>query len=68
MFFRYSRQSLLPEEGEKGYKSLRDYSNNELINLLNENEKEELIKMAGVVSEILRRMNEVRPLLQKDEE
>lgn len=49
-------------------KSLKEYTNEELILFLNRNEVTELSRMAGIVSEILRRMNEIKPLLPKEVE
>lgn len=58
----------LPTEGEKEYKSLRDYTDDELIAYLDKNMTTDLSKMSGLVSEILRRMNERNSLLPKKEE
>jgi len=60
-----SRRSL-PKEGDKGYRSLPDYTNEELIGYLNNNMTTDLSMMAGLLSEILRRMNERSPLLPED--
>ena len=50
------------------YKNLCDYTDEELIDIINNNGIIELKRMAGYVSEILRRMNERSPLLRKEED
>lgn len=62
-----SRRSL-PKEGDARYRSLRDYTNEELISYLNNNMTTDLQMMAGLMSEILRRMNEKSPLLTSEDE
>ena len=47
-------------------KSLKDYTNEELITFLDNNECVELNMLTGFVAEILRRMNEETPLLKDD--
>ena len=49
-------------------KQLIDYTNEELISYLDINTKTSLPVLTGILSEILRRMNENKPLLPKDEE
>lgn len=46
------------------YKSLKSYTDEELIEALQVNESIEMIRLAGLCSEILRRMNEIKPLLK----
>jgi hypothetical protein len=46
------------------YKSLKDYTNEELISYLNNNEMVDLSMMAGILSEILKRMNKNKMLLE----
>lgn len=53
----------LPRLGDSIYKSLRDYTNEELISYLDRNESTDLTMMSGLLSEILRRMNEKTPIL-----
>lgn len=48
-------------------KSLKDYKNEELIEYLNNNQVIDLMEMSGIMSEILRRMNRIRPLFPKDD-
>ncbi len=48
-------------------KLLKEYTNCELIEHLNENYKVDLRELAGICSEILRRMNEINPLLKEEE-
>lgn len=55
-------------EGTSRYKSLRDYTNEELISYLNNNMTTDLSMMSGLLSEILRRMNEQKPLLPEKNE
>lgn len=55
----------LPKEGDVGYKSLKDYSDEELIWFLDHNTQIDLQKLSGITSEILRRMNHVKPLLEQ---
>lgn len=55
-----------PAEGEKEYRSLKDYTNDELIYFINCNESTDLHMMSGILSEILRRMNEKKPLLNEE--
>ncbi len=43
--------------------SLKDYTNQELINYINNNDINDLTMMSGITSEILRRMNDISPLL-----
>ena len=62
------RNHSLPREGEENYKSLRDYTDDELISYLDKNMTTDLHKMSGFVSEILRRMNERNSLLPKKQE
>lgn len=57
----------LPREGELTYKGLPDYTNEELIYYINNNMTVDLSMMAGILSEILRRMNEKKPLLPPDD-
>jgi len=52
----------------KYYSSLREYTNAELIELLQHNNTLELRCLSGILSEILRRMNEISPLLPLKEE
>lgn len=47
-------------------KSLKEYTNDELILFLQRNELIELNKIGAIVSEILRRMNEKKPLLPEE--
>lgn len=49
-------------------KRLTDFSDQELLDLLKKNGEEDLRFMAGICSEILRRMNELKPLLEKNKE
>lgn len=49
-------------------KRLTDFSDQELLDLLKKNGEEDLRFMAGICSEILRRMNELQPLLEKNKE
>jgi len=49
-------------------KSLKDYTNEELIGYLNNNITIDLSKMTGILSEILRRMNERSSLLPEDKQ
>ncbi len=58
-------KTILPKFGDKTYRSLRDFTNEELISCLNNNETTDLSKMTGLLSEILRRMNERQPLFPK---
>lgn len=62
-----SRRSL-PTEGDKRYRSLHDYTDEELISYLNNNMTTDLSMMSGLLSEILRRMNEKSPILPKKED
>lgn len=55
----------IPSEGDPDYKSLRDFTNEELIEYLSLNQVTDLRKLSGIMSEILRRMNEKSPLLPK---
>lgn len=48
------------------YKSLRNYTNAELMSYLRDNECTDLSMMSGLLSEILRRMNEIKPLLDEE--
>lgn len=48
-------------------KSLRDYKNSELLEILQKNEVTDLQKLSGICSEILRRINEKFPLLEEDQ-
>ena len=48
------------------YKSLKEYTNKELIDLININEEIELNRLGAICSEIFRRMNDVRPLLDDE--
>ena len=57
----------LPKEGHPGYKCLRDFTNEELIVFLNANESTDFMYLTGITSEILRRMNEKRPLFPKED-
>lgn len=66
IFFKTWLKTCLPREGEKNYKSLRDYTNEELIYCLDNNLSTDLFKLSGVMSEILRRMNERSPLLNEN--
>lgn len=47
--------------------TLRDFTNEELLECLEKNQTMELSRLPGICSEILRRMNQQKPLL-KDEE
>ena len=49
-------------------KSLRDFTNDELLKYLEYNEKLDLLVLSGIVSEILRRMNEKEKLLEVENE
>lgn len=49
-------------------KSLKDYKNEELLIYLNENETIDIKCLCGILSEILRRMNGIKPLLSKEVE
>lgn len=57
----------LPREGDLTYKSLPDYTNEELMFYINNNMTVDLSMMAGILSEILRRMNQIKPLLPEEE-
>jgi hypothetical protein len=46
-------------------KPLKDYTNEELVAYIYNNEVCEMSRLAAVCSEILRRMNEQSPLLKK---
>lgn len=46
-------------------KNLSEYTNEELIFILDNNEKIELRELAGIVSEVLRRMNQQKPIFEK---
>jgi hypothetical protein len=54
---------MMPSKGDPDYKSLRDYTDDELIAFLEKNESMTLSRLSGITSEILRRMNEKSPLL-----
>lgn len=45
-------------------KSLKNFTNQELIGFLNCNEHQDLQAIGAICSEILRRMNEIKPLLE----
>lgn len=47
-------------------KSLKDYTNDELIEIINFNETTSLLRLGGICSEILRRMNESNKLLENE--
>jgi hypothetical protein len=47
-------------------KRLRDYTNEELIEIINDNENVDLYTVSGYLSEILRRMNENSPIFPKE--
>ena len=47
----------------KRYSTLKDYTNEELLEYLENNTTTELGCLSGLLSEILRRMNEISPLL-----
>jgi hypothetical protein len=49
-------------------KSLKEYSNEDLINFLENNENMDVHALAGIASEILRRMNLKRPLFSDEED
>lgn len=49
-------------------KSLKEYTNEELILFLNRNQVTCLSELSGIVSEILRRMNEIKPLFPNEKE
>lgn len=49
-------------------KRLTDFSDQELLDYLKRNGQEDLRLMAGICSEILRRMNELKPLLEKNKD
>jgi hypothetical protein len=49
----------------KNRKSLKSFTTNELINYLDDNESIEMIKLAAICSEILRRMNQQSPLFKE---
>ncbi len=48
------------------YKSLRDIDNKDLIEYLDDNDTLSSIPLICICSEILRRMNEIKPLFDKD--
>jgi len=58
----------LPREGQKGFKSLRDFTDEELIYYINNNETTDFSRLTGAMSEILRRMNEKNPILPKKDQ
>jgi hypothetical protein len=45
------------------FKPLNDYTDDELIEIIQKNQEIELLLLAGICSEILRRMNERKLLL-----
>jgi hypothetical protein len=49
-------------------KPLSEYSNDELIQFIETNCSRDLQELSGICSEILKRMNKIKPLLPKDEE
>jgi hypothetical protein len=49
-------------------KSLKDYTNEEIIAVLDHNESIDVFVLTCVCSEILRRMNDIQPLFPKHEE
>lgn len=49
------------------HKDLKDYTNAELISYLDNNTTVDLSMMAGLLSEVLRRMNKIKPLLPEEE-
>lgn len=62
------RPADLSRDGTQGYKSLKDYTNVELISYLDNNMNVDLSMMARLLSEILRRMNEIESLLPEKQQ
>jgi len=50
------------------FKPLDKYTNEELVSVLEENQIMNLLELAGYLSEILRRMNKIKPLLGEGED
>ncbi len=61
----FNKRSLALRREDKEYRSLRDYTDEELISYLENNMVTDLTMLIGLLSEILRRMNEKTPLLPK---
>lgn len=59
----FSFKKTVSSEEKKEFKSLRDYTNKELLSHLDRNNTTNLQLLAGFISEILRRMNDIKPLL-----
>ena len=54
--------------GNEKIKALSDYKNEELLELLIYNEIFDMVRFGPICAEILKRMNEIAPLLPTDEE
>lgn len=53
------------EERAMRHKLLNEYTNEELIGILDNNNKEQMSELGAICSEILRRLNDIKPLFEE---